>query len=124
MLRLTGNNKTKKFGDFNLINLAKTKATFDAEFSFLMETSYGIIDAQDDVDNCTFHLSVGTTDNTRVYVEVVPDDMTYYHEINMYFKEGRLFDYEGCTSLHTPIIKFLEKFLTYNGKQVDLSYVS
>lgn len=122
MLRLTGNNKTKKFDDFTLVSVDKLSAGITAEFSFLLETTYGLIDCQDDVDECGFNIRV-MPDSDRVYVEVVPDDMTYYHEINMFFKEGRLFDYEGCTSLHKPIVKFLEKFLTYNGKAADLSYV-
>ena len=122
MLKLIANNRTKKFADFTLVSVDKKSAGITAEYSFLLETSYGIIDAQDDVDECAFNIRV-LPDSDRVYIEVVPDDMTYYHEINMFFKKGRLFDYEGCVSLHKPIRKFLEKFLTYNGKPADLSYV-
>ena len=124
MLKLTGNNKTKKFADFTLVSMDSKSAGFTAEFSFLLESSYGIIDAQDDVDECQFNV-VLIKNERRVNIEVIPDDMTYYHDVNVYFNDkGELYDYEGCTSLHTPIIKFFEKFLTHNGKAVDLSYVS
>ena len=124
MLKLTGNNKTKKFPDFTLVSMDTNSAGITAEFSFLLETTYGIIDAQDDVDECAFNIRVGAT-NGRVYIEVVPDDMTYYHEISLYFNnKGRCFDYEGCTSVHKPIVEFLKKFLTFNGQPVDLSYLS
>ena len=123
MLRLTGNNKTKKFNDFTLVSMDRSSAGITAEYSFLLETSYGIIDAQDDVDECAFNIRV-MPKTERVYIEVVPDDMNYYHEVNLFFKEGRLIDYEGCVSLHKPIVEFLKKFLTFNGDPVDLSYLS
>ena len=80
MLKLIRDNRTTIFPDFKICAFDSNSAGITSEFSFLLETSYGLIDAQDDVEECAFNISVGAT-NGRVYIEVVPDDMTYYHEI-------------------------------------------
>ena len=72
MLKLIANNRTKKFADFTLVSVDKKSAGITAEYSFLLETSYGIIDAQDDVDECAFNIRVlpdikaSVTDEARV----------------------------------------------------------
>lgn len=60
----------------------------------------------------------------KVYVEVIPNDETYYHEIGMWFEGNELIDYDGVSG-YPPrqVIAFLKEFFrTEDGEEIDFSY--